>query len=983
MKQKLITLFATLMCCMSMYADGALSGKFTINEWGDQVVFSQGNLQYRQSDDTYRFAPTQYTIQGEQNQTALEAIDAGNNTSVYIDLFGWGPGTAPYFHGTEGTSYPKFFEWGNEPITNGGNTASPWRTLTRSEWKYLFYVRNNAEERFAFGKVNGVNGLIILPDEWETPSGLTFKPSTTRGLEWSSDAGAYINTYENNYSHNTLNGTDWDNMEQAGAVFLPAAGSREGTKVSSAGQEGYYWSSEPDASETAYCTFFDKGHLNNVLKVNRSKGMAVRLVQEVPKLEVYTEFVEETGTLTYYYDMKRKERTGVTERYDPIGKPNAHRFEAYHNQVKKAVIDPSMKEAPLTSMRNMFYGYSNLGIIKLSAMTTIEGLENLNTTNVTNMENLFYGCEKLTSLNLSSFNTKNVTNMAGMFSGCSGLTSLNLSSFNTAKVTDMSYMFDGCKALTSLDLSKLNTEKVKRMNKMFADCSALTSVDVTSFNTENVSTMESMFCECEALQSLDLSSFNTFSVTDMSYMFYECEALQSLNLSSFNTFSVTDMSYMFDGCRGLTSLDLSSFDTSKVRFMVAMFDGCRELTSLDLTSFNIENVTDMRFMFSYCSLLTTIYCNDDWSMSAALTDFNDIFTNCKRLVGGKGTAYNEDFVDKTYARPDEGKSAPGYFTLKDPKPKAEVYTDFVEETGTLTYYYDMQRSERTGTTELYDPVGKPDAVRFAGYSDKVTKAVIDPSMKDAPLTSMEGMFYGGMDPETFIFYNLSKMTTIEGLENLNTSNVTDMNNMFLMCSSLTSLDLSSFNTSNVTNMGSMFSACSSLTSLDLSSFNTSNVTDMGYMFLGCNALKIVDVTPFDVSKVTNMSMMFGSCKELTTICCNTDWRTSPALTNSYLMFSGCNKIVGDKGTTFIDDENRDATYAHPDGGTSDPGYFSIYRKGDADGNGKVNAADIVAISNYIMGNQPAGFSKASADVNLDGVINIADIVALANILLND
>ena len=313
--------------------------------------------------------------------------------------------------------------------------------------------------------------------------------------------------------------------------------------------------------------------------------------------------------------------------------------------------------------------------------------------------------------------------------------------------------------------------------------------------------------------------------------------------------------------------------------------------------------------------------------------------------------------------------------------KYKTYTEYDASTQTLTYYYDGKYNIREGETELYDPIGNPDAVRFAGYSDKVTKAVIDPSMKDAPLTSMEGMFYGGMDPETFIFYNLSKMTTIEGLENLNTSNVTDMNNMFLMCSSLTSLDLSSFNTSNVTNMGSMFSACSSLTSLDLSSFNTSNVTDMGGMFLGCNALKIVDVTPFDVSKVTNMSMMFGSCKELTTICCNTDWRTSPALTNSYLMFSGCKKIVGDKGTTLIDDKNWDATYAHPDGGTSDPGYFSIYHKGDADGNGVVNTADIVAISNYMMGNPPAGFSKASADVNLDGIINIADIVGLANILL--
>ena len=288
--------------------------------------------------------------------------------------------------------------------------------------------------------------------------------------------------------------------------------------------------------------------------------------------------------------------------------------------------------------------------------------------------------------------------------------------------------------------------------------------------------------------------------------------------------------------------------------------------------------------------------------------------------------------------------------------KYKTYTEYDASTQTLTYYYDGKYNIREGETELYDPIGNPDAVRFAGYSDKVTKAVIDPSMKDAPLTSMEGMFYGGMDPETFKIYSLPNLTTIEGLENLNTFIATDMGSMFVMCSSLTSLDLSSF--------------------------NTSNVTDMGGMFLGCNALQTVDVSSFDVTKVTNMSMMFGSCRELTTICCNTDWRTSPALTNSYLMFSGCKKIVGDKGTTFIDDNNKDATYAHPDGGTSDPGYFSLRLKGDADGNGQVNAADIVAISNYMIGNPPAGFSKANADVNLDGIINIADIVAVSNIIMN-
>jgi len=748
MKQKLITLFATLLCSISMFADGALSGKFTINDSGNQVSFSQGNLQYRQSDNTYRFAPTQYAIQGDENQTALETIDAGNNTSVYIDLFGWGTGTAPYFHGTSGDSYPKFYEWGNEPITNGGNTAIPWRTLTGDEWRYLFYYRTNAEERFAFGKVNGVNGLIILPDEWETPSGLTFKPSTTRGLEWSSDAGAYINTYENNFDHNTYKGTDWDSMQEAGAVFLPAAGSREGTKVSSSGREGYYWSSSYDAYETgtAYCISFDKGNFQYKTADNRSKGMSVRLVQEVPKLEVYTEFVDETGTLTYYYDMKRLERTGVTEKYEPVSSPNAKRFEGYATKVKKAVIDPSMKKASLESMSYMFYG----GLVSqsLSNMTTIEGLENLKTSKVTDMIFMFSNCKALTSLNLTSFNTKNVTNMRSMFGYCSALTSLDLTSFNTAKVTDMGFMFLGCSALTSLDVS--------------------------SFNTANVTNMNEMFTHCKSLTSLDVSTFNTAKVTDMGFMFYNCKALTSLDLTSFNTENVSTMESMFFGCSSLTSLDLSKLNTEKVK---------------------------------------------------------------------------------------------------------------------------------------------------------------------------------------------------------------RMNKMFADCSALTSVDVSSFNTAKVTNMESMFYDCKALTSLDLTSFNTNNVELMTAMFGGCSALTSIDVSSFYTNIVASTAFMFSECSSLKTIYCNRDWSNS-GIVYSDNMFQGCDMLVGGMGTKYKS-SYRNKTYARPDGGTESPGYFTLRIKGDADGNGQVNAADIVAISNYMMGNPPAGFSKASADVNIDGVINIADIVAVSNILLND
>ena len=275
------------------------------------------------------------------------------------------------------------------------------------------------------------------------------------------------------------------------------------------------------------------------------------------------------------------------------------------------------------------------------------------------------------------------------------------------------------------------------------------------------------------------------------------------------------------------------------------------------------------------------------------------------------------------------------------------YTEFDEGTGTLTYYYDNKKSLRSGVTEVYDPVNNPDAVRFTGYYKKVLKAVIDPSMKDAPLTSMRNMFYGGFHPETFVMQSLRNMTSIEGLENLNTSTVTDMNNMFGLCQSLTTLDLSSFNTSKVTTFNGMFQ--------------------------GCENLKMADVSSFDINKVKDMGMMFLACTKLTTICCDKDWSNSIA--ESGYMFSGCTSLVGGNGTAF-DSNVTNATYARPDGGTASPGYFTAGVVGDVNGDGEVNLAD----AQTILGLMAKDEYKTNADVNNDSSVDLADYQTVLGIM---
>ena len=241
---------------------------------------------------------------------------------------------------------------------------------------------------------------------------------------------------------------------------------------------------------------------------------------------------------------------------------------------------------------------------------------------------------------------------------------------NDTILSSTSNWFHDCSNLTNITgLEYLNTSNVTDMSLMFQYCSNLLSIDVSKFNTAKVINMEHMFMGCSALTSLDLNNFNTANVTNMGMMFFGCSGLSLLNVSSFNTANVTNMYGMFNGCSSLTSLDVSSFNTANVTDMTGMFSECGKLTSLDLSSFNTANVTNMSYLFySGTSELTTIYVGSGWT-TESVTSGGYMFTGCLNLVGGKGTAYanNYDHNDYTYARIDGGPDSqtPGYFTDKN------------------------------------------------------------------------------------------------------------------------------------------------------------------------------------------------------------------------------------------------------------------------------------------------------------------------------
>ncbi len=512
--------------------------------------------------------------------------------------------------------------------------------------------------------------------------------------------------------------------------------------------------------------------------------------------EAYAAYTADNTTLTFYYDNLRSTR-GTTYDLNTGSNQPGWRSDGTNASVTNVVFDASFAGARPTSTSEWFFGMENL--------TTITGMEYLNTSEVTYMGHMFYNCSSLTSLDLSHFNTANVTYMGTMFYRCMNLPTLDVSSFNTANVTSMSDMFEMCSSLTTLDLSNFNTENVTSMRDMFYNCKSLTSLDLSNFNTANVTNMSAMFRECSSLTYLDLSGFNTASVTDMSYMFYYCNNLTNLDVSSFNTENVTYMKYMFRDCYAITALDLSNFNTENVTSMSLMFSTCMSLTTLDLSSFNTAKVTNMEEMFLGCPALTTIYVGTGWNTDAVSTSGN-MFNRCTNIRGGKGTTYDADHVTAEYAHIDGGPSNPGYFTDKNalPEPDGEAYAVYTADNTTLTFYYDKLRSTR-GTTYNYDlnTSGDP-AWRSEGISPSVTNVVFDPSFADAlPTTTLSW------------FNDMSNLETITGFEYLNTSEVTSMQMMFGACSKLTSLDLSGWNVENVSVAYGMFAFCSSLQTIDL------------------------------------------------------------------------------------------------------------------------------------------------------------------------
>ena len=591
------------------------------------------------------------------------------------------------------------------------------------------------------------------------------------------------------------------------------------------------------------------------------------------------------------------------------------------------------------------FGSGSGGLTSTQASSLLS-VEYIDTSNVTDMSNMFYGCSKLTSLDLSNFDTSKVTTMTGMFYNCSSLTSLDVSSFNTSQVTSMKEMFSECTSLTSLDVSSFNTIQVINMREMFYNCSLLTSLDVSNFNTSQVTYIDSMFYNCSSLTSLDLTHFDTSKVTSMSSMFGAWSSSQKVYISSkwtlgtnfpptfvltfanriakykfnqntyesfipkFNS-KFTDYTYTDEiDTDGYTIRTIGN-DSGELPTIIRFGYTSGGITTTQASSLlsveyvNTSNITYMSNMFSDCSKLTSLdLSNFDTSK---VTTMNSMFYNCTSLTSldlsnfdtSKVTDMSYMFyncssltsLDLTHFDTSKVTSMSSMFGVWSSSQKVYISSKWTLGTNfpptfVLTFANIIAKYKfNQNTYESLLPEFN------SGFTDYTYNDEID---TDGYTIRTIGNDSDNLPTLIRFGYISGGITTTQAksllsIEYINTSNVTDMNSMFRNCTSLTSLDVSNFDTGKVTDMCCMFHSCSALTSLDVSNFDTSSVTDMASMFRDCTSLTSLDLSSFNTNQVTNMTGMFYNCSSLTSL--NVSNFNTNQVTDMSDMFRDCSKLT--------------------------------------------------------------------------------------------
>lgn len=592
--------------------------------------------------------------------------------------------------------------------------------------------------------------------------------------------------------------------------------------------------------------------------------------------------------------------------------------------------------------------------------------DNFDTSNVTDMCGMFYGCRKLTNLDLSFFKTQNVKNMSYMFMECENLTELDVSNFDTSQVTNMSQMFKGSSALQSITFknraptAKFNTSNVTNMVEMFYGCSSLTELDVSCFDTSSLTTLDGTFRACSKLQRIyglegfdtsnvtilrnmfsgdsalefaDVSGFDTSYVTNMSYMFYLCNSLKVIDVSKWNTSKVNNMSYMFSGCSSVEVLDVSGFDTSSVdssadaynRVMTNMFENCSQVTVLDVSHFKTREVKRMDNMFYGCSSLVSL----DLSSfdTSNVIEMVGMFQGCSSLKTLDLSSFDTsnvtgDLSNNHYAGTGMACMFQGCTSLES----VDLSSFNTSKVRSMAYMFYNCKSLKSLDLSSFD-TSSVGHTHYMFYHCESLKMLDLSSFSMHSVNEASNMFEGCKslgDNEEGIGIIFGDNFCMKNATYYNNWHSSSINSMFKDCSSLKKLDLSSFDLNGSINIEYLFSGCTSLESVDLSGLK-GEFTILTSMFYGCSSLETIDLSTFSTTDLKGMSNMFKDCSSLKTIYVSDGWSIESLRSipwNGANVFSGCTSLVGGQNTLYSGDHTGYDYAVIDDADNGKPGYLT-------------------------------------------------------------
>lgn len=509
----------------------------------------------------------------------------------------------------------------------------------------------------------------------------------------------------------------------------------------------------------------------------------------------------------------------------------------------------------------------------------------------------FYECSELEEI----IKFDNITKIrSGAFQNCS-----KLKEFKLPKLQELeSSTFEGCKSLISLEIP----EGITTLPKAFAQgCSSLKNVVLP----KTLKTIENRaLCKCESLTSLEIPE----GITDLpSYFVAGCSSLKnvvlpkSLNYVGWGAFQECSSLERIDLPNTLENIQTNAFASCTSLKYFRLPEGIKNLGDGIIANTSLEELHIPFFpsimgnhVFADCHIMHLYsYREKPYRLNEYRFQNLNYSTCTLHVPKGSREAYAEAYYWRdfgTIVEMNEGEGGGG-----DDTPKT-AFAVFDPSNGVLTFKYEASKPD--GAYSLNE--GRAVPMWVTKHDVAIQKVIFDDSFAKArPVTCM------------CWFFGCTNLKNIEGINNLNTTEVTDMGAMFRNCSSLTDLDVSGFDTRKVTTMGTMFAGCSKLSTLDVSGFDTKNVTDMYCMFNKCSGLTTLNVSGFDTKNVTNMREMFSGCSKLATIYVSDKFVTTN-VTEGKSMFNMCKALEGAVSYNGQQNDMAMANYHN--------GYFKTYYK---------------------------------------------------------